>query len=129
MEYWYIDLTLAEIFVATILALVIAVFVLIPYSFENEKSKKSMLNFGFFAILIIVIGSTHYKKTKENLIDGFYNSQELLCKENDEKNLILSQAKGFELKSGYFIGDEHIIYVGGCILLQEHHEDAKGNKP
>lgn len=119
-----LDLTLTEILAATVLALIVLAFVLTPYSFENEKSKKSMLNFYFFTILVIAIGAMHYKNTKEDLVDGFYKNQELLCKEENEQNLILSQAKGFALKSGYFISDGHIVYIGKCILL----EDTTKNK-
>lgn len=123
----YLNLTLTEIVAAMALALVIAVFVLMPYSFDGDKKRDSMLNFSFFAILILTIGSLNYKKTRENLIEGFYNDKELLCKKESEEKLILSQAKGFTLQSDYFIHEDNIIYIGGCILLQEHNKTIRGN--
>lgn len=114
-----LNLTLTEILAAMALALVLAAFITTPYSFENDKKRDSMLNFSFFAILILVVGSMHYKKTRENLMDGFYNNRELLCKEESEEKCILSQAKGFRLQSDYFIQENHIIYIGGCILLED----------
>lgn len=111
MEYFSINLTLIEILVTIILALVITIFTSILNLFDSKNNKKSRINFVFFTMLIIAIGTMHYKNTKENLIEGFYNNHELLCKESGDKKLILSKAKGFMLKSDYFIGDEHIIYI------------------
>lgn len=67
----------------------------------------------------------YYKQTKENLVDGFYAAQELLCKEDDEKKLIISKAKGFALQSDYFISNAQIVYIGGCILLEEPIQKTK----
>ncbi|MGE0738217.1 hypothetical protein [Sulfurimonas sp.] len=53
------------------------------------------------------------------MINGFYNNQELLCKEESEKKLIISQAKGFTFQSDYFIHEQNILYIGGCILLED----------
>ncbi|MCK9454742.1 hypothetical protein [Sulfurimonas sp.] len=113
-----LHLTLTEIIGLAALSLVIAVFATIPYSFDDKK-RDSILNFSFFAILIVIIGSVHFKNTRESLIEGFYNNKELLCKEDDEKKLIISQAKGFTLQSDYFIHEQNILYIGGCILLKE----------
>lgn len=119
------DLTLTEILTVTALAFVIAALLLTPYSFEDKKNRRSMLTFGLFAILIIVMGSLHYKQTKEDLTEGFYGSQELLCKEDDKKKLIISKAKGFTLQSDYFISNEQIVYIGGCILLEDPIQKTK----
>ena len=114
-----LHLTLIEILALTALFLVVAVFATIPYSFDGEKKRDLGLNFTFFVILIITIGSLHYKKTKERLMEGFYNNKELLCKEDSEKKIIISQAKGFTLQSDYFIYEQNILYIGGCILLED----------
>ncbi len=114
-----LHLTLIEILALTALFLVVAVFTTIPYSFDDKKKSDITLNFAFFVILIITIGSLHYKKTRENLINGFYNNKELLCKEKSEKKTIISKAKGFTLQSDYFIYEENILYIGGCILLED----------
>lgn len=119
MEDFSINLTLTEILLVIALALVITIFTSILHLFDSKNNKKSKINFAFFTMLIIVIGTMHYKSIKENLIEGFYNNQELLCKESGNKKLILSKAKGFMLKSDYFIGDEHIIYIGECLLLED----------
>ncbi|GEM_PF-3235658 len=113
-----LHLTLTEILALTALFLVVAVFAMIPYSFDDKKNDIT-LNFAFFVVLIITIGSLHYKKTRENLINGFHNNQELLCKEENEKKLIISQAKGYTLQSDYFIHEQHILYIGGCMLLED----------
>jgi hypothetical protein len=113
-----LHLTLIEILALTALFLVVAVFATIPYSFDSKKSD-STLNFAFFVILIITIGSLHYKKTRESLVEGFYNNKELLCKEESERKQIISQAKGYVLQSDYFIHEQHILYIGGCILLED----------
>lgn len=123
----YLNLTLTEIIAIVTLVLVAGAFVFIPYSFEGDKKRDPMLNFSFFVILILTVGSLNYKKTRESIIEGFYNEKELLCKKESEEKFILSQAKGFTLQSDYFIHDEHIIYIGGCMLLQEHNKTIKGN--
>ena len=94
-------------------------FATIPYSFDDKKKSDITLNFAFFVILIITIGSLHYKKTRENLIGGFYNNQELLCKEESERKTIISKAKGYTFQSDYFIHEQNILYIGGCILLED----------
>lgn len=114
-----LHLTLIEILALTALFLVVAVFATIPYSFDDKKKSDSTLNFAFFVILIITIGSLHYKKTRENLMDGFYNNKELLCKEESERKIIISQPKGYTLQSDYFIHEQNILYIGGCILLKD----------
>ncbi len=114
-----LHLTLIEILALTALFLVVAVFTTIPYSFDSEKKIDLGLNFAFFVILIITIGSLHYKKTRESLVDGFYNNKELLCKEESERKIIISQVKGYALQSDYFIYEENILYIGGCILLKD----------
>lgn len=114
-----LHLTLVEILALTALFLVVAVFATIPYSFDDKKKSDSTLNFAFFVILIITIGSLHYKKTRENLIEGFYNDKELLCKEESERKIIISQPKGYTLQSDYFIHEQNILYIGGCILLKD----------
>lgn len=114
-----LHLTLIEILAATALFLVVAVFATIPYSFDDKKKSDSTLNFAFFVILIIVIGSMHYKNTREGLVEGFYNNKELLCKEESEKKTIISKAKGYIFQSDYFIHEQHILYIGGCILLED----------
>ena len=114
-----LHLTLIEILALTALFLVVAVFATIPYSFDDKKKSDITLNFAFFVILIITIGSLHYKKTRENLIGGFYNNQELLCKEESERKTIISKAKGYTFQSDYFIYEQNILYIGGCILLKD----------
>ena len=114
-----LHLTLIEILALTALFLLLAVFATIPYSFDDKKKRDLGLNFAFFVVLIITIGSLHYKKTKENLIEGFYNNKELLCKEESEKKIIISKATGYALQSDYFIHEQNILYIGGCILLKD----------
>lgn len=114
-----LNLTLIEILALTALFLVVAVFATIPYSFDDKKKSDIALNFAFFVVLIITIGSLHYKKTRENLINGFYNNKELLCKEESEKKLIISKATGYTFQSDYFIYEQTILYIGGCILLED----------
>lgn len=114
-----LHLTLIEILALTALFLVVAVFATIPYSFDDKKKRDLGLNFAFFVILIITIGSLHYKKTRESLVEGFYNNKELLCKEESEKKLIISQTKGYTLQSDYFIHEQNILYIGGCIILKD----------
>ena len=114
-----LHLTLIEILALTALFLVVAVFATIPYSFDDKKKRDLGLNFAFFVVLIITIGSLHYKKTRESLVEGFYNNKELLCKEESERKQIISQAKGYVLQSDYFIHEQHILYIGGCILLED----------
>lgn len=114
-----LHLTLIEILALTALFLVVAVFATIPYSFDSKKKSDITLNFAFFVILIITIGSLHYKKTRGSLMEGFYNNQELLCKEESEKKQIISQAKGYIFQSDYFIHEQNILYIGGCILLED----------
>ena len=116
----YLNLTLREILVITVLFFIIALFVTTLYLFDDDEKKSDItLNFIFFAILIITIGSWHYKKTRESLVDGFYNNKELLCKEQSERKIIISKAKGFTLQSDYFIHEQNILYIGSCILLED----------
>ncbi len=124
-----LHLTLIEILALTALFLVVAVFTTIPYSFDDKKKSDITLNFAFFVILIIVIGSMHYKNTRENLINGFHNNQELLCKEESEKKFIISQAKGFTFQSDYFIYEQNILYIGGCILLKDENLTKAQKEP
>ncbi|MDX9757240.1 MAG: hypothetical protein RBT52_07065, partial [Sulfurimonas sp.] len=63
--------------------------------------------------------SLHYKKTRESLVEGFYNNKELLCKEESERKIIISQPKGYTFQSDYFIHEQNILYIGGCILLKD----------
>lgn len=119
------DLTLTEILPVTLLALVIAALLLTPHTFEDKRNRRFVLSFGFFAILIIVTGFLYYKQTKDKLVDCFYGSQELLCKDDSEKKLIISKAKGFVLQSDYFISDAQIVYIGGCILLEDPIQKTK----
>ena len=114
-----LHLTLIEILALTALFLLLAVFATIPYSFDSKKKSDITLNFAFFVILIITIGSLHYKKTRESLVEGFYNNQELLCKEESERKIIISQPKGYAFQSDYFIHEQNILYIGGCILLED----------
>ncbi|MBS4067711.1 MAG: hypothetical protein KGZ62_03830 [Sulfurimonas sp.] len=114
-----LHLTLIEILALTALFLVVAVFATIPYSFDDKKKSDITLNFAFFVILIITIGSLHYKKTRESLVEGFYNNKELLCKEESERKIIISQPKGYTFQSDYFIHEQNILYIGGCILLKD----------
>ncbi len=124
-----LHLTLIEILAVTALFLVVAVFATIPYSFDDKKKSDIGLNFAFFVILVITIGSLHYKKTRESLVDGFYNNKELLCKEESDKKTIISQAKGFTLQSDYFIHEQNILYIGGCILLKDENLTQAQKEP
>jgi hypothetical protein len=114
-----LHLTLIEILALTALFLVVAVFATIPYSFDDKKKRDLGLNFAFFVVLIITIGSLHYKKTRESFVEGFYNNKELLCKEESERKIVISQAKGYTFQSDYFIHEQNILYIGGCILLED----------
>lgn len=120
-----LHLTLIEILALTALFILVALFSMIPYSLDSDKKRNLGFNFTLFVILIITIGSMYYKNTKENLIEGFYNNQELLCKEESEKKIIISQAKGYTLQSDYFIHEQNILYIGGCILLEDTNQTKK----
>ena len=87
--------------------------------------KSSDLNFKVLGVLMIVVSipmisaQRYYYDNEESKVLNRFNSEgDIVCKFNENSNIVISKKRGYELKSKFFIKDGMAVRLGSCYLVE-----------
>ena len=97
---------------------VLAVFAL--YALYSTKKEKD-LNLKIVATIMIVVTISmfsfqkyEYNSNKNRVLNRFSDGKDIICKFNDDRDIVISKKRGYELKNKFFIKDETAIKLANC---------------
>jgi hypothetical protein len=105
----------------TMMSVLVALALYTLYCIKNEQDHNLKV---VVAIMIIVTVSMlslqkyDYNSEESRVLNRFNSAEDIICKFNDDRNIIISKKRGYELKSSFFIKDEMAVKLGSCYLLE-----------
>jgi len=107
--------------IVMISVLVVTVLYLLYCAVDNKD-----INFKVLGVFICVVSAimvpfqNHYYSGEENrVLKRFTSGNDIVCKFNENSNIVVSQKRGYKLKNRFFMKDEMAIKLGSCYLIEQ----------
>jgi len=71
-----------------------------------------------FAVIMVSIQNYYYNSEESRILNRFNSGNDIVCKFNENSNIVISKKRGYELKSKFFIKEEMAVNLGSCYLLE-----------
>jgi len=86
---------------------------------EKEHNLKVVVTI-MIVVSLVVLSSQKYSNSSEKsrVLNRFNSAEDIVCKLNEDSNIVISKKRGYELKSNFFIKDDIAVELGKCYLLK-----------
>jgi len=88
-------------------------------------TKDRDFNFKVLGVIMVVVviamvsaQNHYYNSEKSRVLNKFSSGSDIVCKFNENSNIVLSKKRGYELKSKFFIKNEMAVKLESCYLLE-----------
>lgn len=71
-----------------------------------------------FGVIAVTVQDYYYNNKESKVINRFNSGEDIICKFNENSNIVLSKKRGYKFKNRFFIKDEMAIKLDGCYLLE-----------